>query len=84
MSQYKNITVYTFLSKIQENVYLSRDKDFVFLTSSRISIAVDADPFVSAASAHRSKIGVSKGSSSTYSSHEDIKVSIIFGVFGKF
>ena len=43
--------MYTFLSKIQENVYLSRDKDFVFLTSSRISIAVDADPFVFAVSA---------------------------------
>ena len=87
MSQYKNKkTVYIFLSRIQENVYLSRVKDFGFLRTvfSRNSIAVDAGPVVSAAFAHRSSKGVSKAFIATFSSHEDIKVSIIFGVFGKF
>ena len=84
MSQYNNIVeLYSTLSRIQENIHLGRVKDFVFPTSSN-SIAVDAGPVVSAAIAHRSNMGESRASIATFSSHEDIKVSIVFGVFGKF
>ena len=86
MAQYKNMrekTVHIFLSRIQVNVYLSRVKDFVFLTSSN-SIAVDADPGASTATANRSHIGDSKGISVTSSGHKDIKVNFVFGVSSKF
>ena len=87
MYDYKNMQkseiVYWLSSRISEKNYLSRVENFVFLWSGD-SIAVDADSAASTFRANRSHICDSKGISVTSSSHEDIKIVLVFGISGKF